>query len=55
MYSGSVIFNIRNIIYRKQRKHDHVKRFDYEFQAACVKEQNFEKLEMYVMDLLMGD
>ena len=32
-----------------------VKRFDYEFQAACVKEQNFEKLEMYVMDLLMGD
>ena len=23
--------------------------------AACVKEQNFEKLEMYVMDLLMGD
>ena len=32
-----------------------VKRFDYEFQATCVKEQNFEKLEMYVMDLLMGD
>ena len=31
-----------------------VKRFDYEFQAACVKEQNFEKLEMYVMELLMG-
>ena len=31
-----------------------VKKFDYEFQAACVKEQNFEKLEMYVMELLMG-
>jgi len=30
-----------------------VKKFDYEFQAACVKEQNFEKLEMYVMELLM--
>ena len=33
---------------------DKVKHFDYEFQAACVKEQNFEKLEMYVMELLMG-
>jgi len=31
-----------------------VKRFDYKFQAQCVKEQNFEKLEMYVMELLMG-
>ena len=31
-----------------------VKQFDYKFQAACVKEQNFEKLEMYVMELLMG-
>ena len=30
-----------------------VKKFDYEFQAACVKEQNFEKLEMYVLELLM--
>ena len=30
-----------------------VKKFDYAFQAACVKEQNFEKLEMYVMELLM--
>lgn len=30
-----------------------VRRFDYKFQAECVKEQNFEKLEMYVMELLM--
>lgn len=30
-----------------------VKRFDYKFQAQCVEEQNFEKLEMYVMELLM--
>ncbi|MDR1620261.1 MAG: TIM barrel protein [Clostridiales bacterium] len=31
-----------------------VKRFDYQFQAKCVEEQNFEKLEMYVLELLMG-
>ncbi|MDR2019289.1 MAG: hypothetical protein LBQ14_00810, partial [Treponema sp.] len=31
-----------------------VKRFDYRFQAECVKEQNFEKLEMYVLELLLG-
>ncbi|MDD2560976.1 MAG: TIM barrel protein [Eubacteriales bacterium] len=31
-----------------------VKRFDYAFQAQCVKEQNLEKLEVYVMELLMG-
>ena len=32
-----------------------VKRFDYDFQKKCVAEQNFEKLEMYVLDLLMGE
>jgi len=31
-----------------------VKKFDYQFQAKCVEEQNLEKLEMYVMELLMG-
>lgn len=31
-----------------------VKRFDYKFQQECVKTQNFEKLEMYVVELLMG-
>jgi len=31
-----------------------VKRFDYQFQAKCVEEQNLEKLEMYVLELLMG-
>ena len=30
-----------------------VKKFDYKFQEECVKTQNFEKLEMYVMELLM--
>jgi xylose isomerase len=33
---------------------DKVKQFDYKFQEECVKEQNFEKLEMYVMELLLG-
>ena len=31
-----------------------VKKFDYKFQAQCVAEQNFEKLEMYVLELLLG-
>ena len=31
-----------------------VKKFDYKFQAECVRTQNFEKLEMYVLELLMG-
>ena len=31
-----------------------VKKFDYQFQAECVAEQNFEKLEMYVLELLLG-
>ena len=29
-------------------------RFDYEFQKKCVEERDYEKLEMYVMELLMG-
>jgi hypothetical protein len=28
--------------------------FDYRFQEECAREQNFEKLEMYVPELLMG-
>lgn len=31
-----------------------VDRFDYEFQKKCVKNRDFEALEMYVMNLLMG-
>lgn len=30
-----------------------VKKFDYEFQAKCIKDQNLEKLEMYVIELLL--
>ncbi|MEE0409983.1 MAG: xylose isomerase, partial [Clostridia bacterium] len=29
-------------------------RFDYDFQKKCVEERDYEKLEMYVMELLMG-
>lgn len=29
-------------------------RFDYDFQKKCVESRDFEALEMYVMDLLMG-
>ncbi len=31
-----------------------VERFDYAFQRKCVEERDFESLEMYVMNLLMG-
>ena len=30
-------------------------RFDYEYQAKCVAERDYEKLELYVMELLMGE
>jgi len=30
------------------------KMFDYEFQKKCVADRDYEKLEMYVIDLLMG-
>ena len=29
-------------------------KFDYAFQKKCVEERDYEKLEMYVMELLMG-
>ena len=32
-----------------------VRRFDYDFQKKCVENRDFEGLEMYVMDLLMGE
>ena len=31
-----------------------IKKFDYAFQAKCVEERDYEALEMYVMNLLMG-
>ena len=31
-----------------------VEKFDYDFQKKCVENRDFEGLEMYVMNLLMG-
>ncbi len=31
-----------------------VEKFDYEYQKKCVAERDYEKLELYVMELLMG-
>ena len=31
-----------------------VERFDYDFQRKCVENRDFEALEVYVMNLLMG-
>ncbi len=32
---------------------DKVKKFDYDFQKECIKNRNYEKLEMYVLKLLL--
>ena len=40
-------------IFKKLEKK--VCRFDYDFQKKCVENRDFEGLEMYVMDLLMGE
>ena len=43
--------NSLNIFKALEEKAD---RFDYEFQKECVRNRDFEGLEMYVMNLLMG-
>ncbi|QQZ61191.1 TIM barrel protein [Paenibacillus sonchi] len=43
--------NSLNIVRTLEEK---AKRFDYEFQKQCVENRDFEGLEMYVMNLLMG-
>jgi xylose isomerase len=46
------IINSKKIFEKLLKK---VKNFDYEFQKKCVDEQNFEKLDYYVISLLLGD
>lgn len=43
--------NSLNIVKALEKK---VEQFDYEFQRECVAKRDFEALEMYVMNLLMG-
>ena len=43
--------NSLNIFKALEEKAD---RFDYEFQKECVRNRDFEGLEMYVMNLQMG-
>ena len=38
-----------------KRLEEKVKRFDYDFQKKCVETRDFEDLEMYVINLLMGE
>ena len=56
--SQASVFNDRSVIdvgnFLNRMLVEKVKKFDYEFQAECVRTQNFEKLEMYVLELLMG-
>lgn len=32
-----------------------VKKYDYDFQDSCIKNRNYEKLEMYIVELLLKD
>lgn len=45
------IINSMRVVERMEKK---VEKFDRAFQAQCIAERNYEKLEMYVMDLIMG-
>ncbi len=45
--------HLENSIRIAQMLEKKVEKFDYEFQKKCVKERNYEALEMYVMELLM--
>ncbi|MGE5557213.1 MAG: TIM barrel protein [Bacillota bacterium] len=46
--------HLENSIRIVQMLEDKVRKFDYAFQAQCVKNRDYEALEMYVMELLMG-
>ncbi len=46
--------HLENSLKIVQALEDKVEKFDYDFQKKCVEERNFESLEMYVMNLLMG-
>lgn len=46
--------HLENSLKIVQTLEDKVAKFDYEFQKTCVANRDFEGLEMYVMNLLMG-
>ena len=45
--------HIQNSLKIVQMLEGKVNRFDRQFQARCIEERNYEKLEMYVLELLM--
>jgi xylose isomerase len=47
--------HIQNSMEIAKKLEKKVEKFDRAFQAKCIAERNYEKLEMYVMDLLMGE
>lgn len=46
--------HLENSLKIVQALEDKVAKFDYDFQKKCVENRDFEGLEMYVMNLLMG-
>lgn len=46
--------HLENSLKIVQALEDKAARFDYDFQKKCVENRDFEGLEMYVMNLLMG-
>jgi len=47
--------HIQNSMEIAKKLEKKVEKFDRAFQAKCIAERNYEKLEMYVMNLLMGE
>jgi len=52
---GDVYAAIENSLEIFKMLEEKARKFDYEFQKKCVRERNYEVLEMYVMKLLMRD
>ena len=46
------LYNTIRIIEMLEKK---VAEFDYDFQSKCIQERNYQKLEMYVMELLLKE
>ena len=50
---GDCYRHLYNSIKVVEMLEEKVDKFDYDFQKKCINERNYEKLEMYVMDLLL--
>jgi len=47
--------HLKNSLRIAKMLEEKAKKFDYNFQKECIEERDYEKLEMYIMELLMKD